>query len=356
MELSSKSEYRVRGAIFKVGVAVVAVFLFTTAISFAISRNTSVSRQEPLILEIHLAGERAQFHLGEIVRVDLSYRSDRQDKVPVMVWDCPSRDIYDYHVDPPVFSDRSIELDAAMSVDVGVCGGPLQEMDLSTSPLKYQHILNSFLRPDVPGKYHLSLTSNHLRFPITSNSVDLEILSSDREWEAVELSRALFLIKSPPQNPGHEEGCDILRFLGTDAAELEMARNYVSCGSILSPAIISARNRKSVLEELEAGFVDSKVGIFPDYIRTIAFISLYVQHPDWYPNPASHSARSDGAYSAPIRGKMWSNNEAIVNEELRYANLLFQVLPQKSAGASAQSVQTLMNLEQTLGIKWTPGY
>jgi len=354
--LLRNAEHGFRLALLTMLLFVVFAFLCATGIGFANPQNTPGPFQDLLMLEIQLAGGRVQFHLGEIIPVDLIYKSTSHNKVPAMLWDCPSRAFYDYHVEPPAFSDRGIEFDAAMSVQVGSCGGPLGELDLSDTPLKYQHILNSVFRPDVPGKYHLFIVSRHLPSAVTSNAVDLEILPSDPDWEASELSRAISLINLPTQDPGHQKGCEILRFLGTDAAELEMPKQFVSCGSDLSPAIISARNRKSILEELEAGFTNPDFGISSDYIRTTAFVSLYIQHPDWYPTQTLQLSWPNGPYSTPMRSKLWSNRDAVVNEELRYATLLHQVLPKKSPDAYSKSDQTLKNLELTLGIKWRLGY
>jgi hypothetical protein len=302
----------------------------------------------PLNLELRLNGNRSQFHLGEIIPIELIFSSPEQRKYPVYE-DCTERQSYQYHV-PPEFEDRSIELDAGMYMDgLGMgCHGWVGELDLGDKPFVISKILNQRFRMDKPGKYQVSVTANRMGFPVNSTPVELEILPSDPIWEESELKRAVTLIGSARDggSPSREEGCRVLRYLGTQAAELEMARHEAGptrCDFDI--ALISALNRKVVLAELEKGLLDPDLEISVNYLRTLAFVSLYEQHPGWYPIPV----RNPGEMESPENGALWGKRGVPQAEEIRYARLLADSLPTKSPSARAFALETLINLGRTLG-------
>ncbi len=116
---------------------------------------------------------------------------------------------------------------------------------------------------DTPGKYQISVVSTRLGFAITSNPVSLEILPSDLAWEEAELKRANSLIgfAQGVGSPRGAEGCRILRFLETEASEVEMARHEVGPSRCnLDGPLVNVDHRKPVLVELEKGLADPRRG------------------------------------------------------------------------------------------------
>ena len=299
----------------------------------------------PVKLELRLGGGRRQFHLGEIIPVELTFSSPERRTYPIGE-DCRPNQSYQYHV-PPEFVDRGVELDAALMLDLGGnCHGGHGEVDPGEKPLVVKQVLNERFRMDTPGKYQISVSSDRLGFSIDSSTVVLEILPSDPAWEESELKRGISMT-AVRGAPAWEEGCRILRFLGTQAAEVQMARQEAGPNRCeFEFALISAKYRKPVLDELERGLVDPNVEISLNYLRALAFLSLYEQHPQWYP-----TGKQNAAPYEPTSG-LWMQQRGVPQaEEIRYARLLAASLPTKTPEARALSLETLVYLGNSFGVE-----
>src|SRR2546430_14889388 len=95
-----------------------------------------------------------------------------------------------------------------------------------------------------------------------------------------------------------------------EAAEEEIARRYMGrgqCDHEFSVALINARNRRAVLDRLEAGFSEPERGTSNEYLGTLAIISLYQQHPDWYPKPSQDADQAQPSPAEPsMRSGLWT--------------------------------------------------
>jgi len=318
----------------------------------SVSANAQIQEYLPVTpgamkLELRLDGGRVQFHMGEVIPVELIYSSPEHREYDAFE-DCTPRMTYRFEAVPPSFFDRSHELDAALMMDLGTgCHGGSQKVDPGASPFVIQQVLNDWFRMDTPGKYQISVTSGRLGFAMTSNSVGLEILPSDSAWEEAELKRAISLIgfAQGAGTPRGAEGCRILRFLETEASEVEMARHEVGPSRCNYDApLVNVDHRKPVLAELEKGLADPDVGIDWNYIRAMAFLSLYEQHPNWYP---ARDRKSDP--SQPSQNSiLWTQSVAISTEEIRYARQLAASPGTKTPYDRTTSLETLIYMGRTL--------
>jgi hypothetical protein len=306
-----------------------------------------------LSLELRFGG-RTQFHVGEIIPVQLVFRNSDHKKYSIP-YDCFSRQTYQYHVEPKLFQDRAGELDAALEIDGLACNGGAFEIDPGEKPFTVEQILNSRFRMDTPGKYRISVASTRLGPSVTSNTVELELAPVDPDWQKSELDRALALIRLRTEK-GLVEGCRSLRYLGTDAAAVTIAKGYAElapCASFanLDAAVISAPNRMAVLEELHSGLEAPDREISTGYLRTIAIVSLYHEHPDWYPQkqPTTESEEAKLLASPTQSSGLWREHGALPNREIFFAKELAAALPNKAADARAKSLETLLYLGRTLG-------
>lgn len=305
--------------------------------------------QGPAKLELRLGGGRKQFHLGELIPIEFILSSSEHRKY-VLSEDCTPQESYQYKV-PPEFVDRIVELDAAMSMYLSGIGchgvvGAGNEIGLFEKPLVIKQLLNERYRMDTPGRYQILATVNRLGFPLASNEAELEILPGDASWEEAEAKRAQTLIDSSAGSTEWQEGCRVLRFLGTERAELEMARLEaapIPCGFAI--ALINAKHRKVVLAELEKGLTQPDRAISEGYLRTLAFLSLYEQHPEWYPALSEHYDFSAGS---PQNSGLWRQRGVAQAEQIRYAHLLADSLPAKTPEARALSIRTLTYLGRAL--------
>ena len=310
-------------------------------------QDKTSTTSSPLTLALRVVDGRTEVHVGELVSVELTFRSREHQKYFIMVRECSPHAAYHYNVDPPRFVDRLFEVDAAMGMAEMSCGGPSGEVDPAEQPFQRQQLLNARFRMETPGKYKISVTSTRLGPEVTSNVLELEILPRDPAWEKAELERAVRLMDSDPNS--RDGGCTILRYLGTDDANLEMAKRYTgktNCDFTMSTALISAANRQQVLAELEAGVKDPSRLIAASYLRTIAIVSVYQQHPGWFPSPLTEvSPRDVFRQSSGI----WGHYDAVRERELHYARVLLESLPNKTEDARAESLEGLMHLDWELG-------
>jgi hypothetical protein len=228
-------------------------------------------------------------------------------------------------------------------------------IDPGEKPFTVEQILSSRFRMDTPGKYRISVTSTRLGPAVTSNAVEMEIAPADPAWQKSELDRALALIRLRTET-GRVEGCRVLRYLGTDASAVTIAKRYADlapCVSIanVEAAVISAPNRMAVLEELQAGIAAPDRAISSNYLRTIAIVSLYQEHSDWHPRLQLSTESEEAKLRAgPTESSgLWRERGAPPNREIFFAKELAAALPKKAPETRAESLETLLYLARTLG-------
>ena len=300
----------------------------------------------PLQLSLQWGDGRTSFHLGEIIPVELTFTSTERHKYPITHYGPQDCGTHVFHIEPPAFIDRRVEMDAAMEMpgfgSLGIIG-PAPQFDPGEKPYLVELTLNERFRIVTPGKYTIFVTSQLPGFPVRSNSVKLEILPSDAAWERSELARGVALLSTPRGSQTHEQGCSIIRYLETEAGEREMAKRYnggAECGSFRS-GLINAGHRGPVLEEMEADLADPTHAVAGE-LRVMAFVSVYLKHPDWYPQPPKNLPEiGPAAYEPWQESGLWKHFGALKEEELRFARELVKALPQKEPEARARSLATL---------------
>lgn len=308
--------------------------------------NSTSSSNTSLTLQLRLGNDRTRFHVGELIPVKLTFTSSEHKKYAVMGFECGDND--KYHVEPPLFLDRDTGMGG------WACNGGIIHIDPGEKPFAVEHVLNSRFRMNTPGNYRISVTSTRLGPPVTSNTVEVEITPADPAWQESELHRALELTGLRTEQ-SLKEGCAALRYLETNAAAIAIAEKYADlapCASFtdLDTALISAPNRADVLKELHEGIVESVQPVSSAYLRTIAIISLYQEHPDWYPQQRPATGSNNALFKGQAESNgLWLHREALPNREIYYAKELADALPEKTPEARAKSLETLLYLGRTLG-------
>jgi hypothetical protein len=333
---------------FKVAFVFVAVLLFALVGPSPAQVNAPVPiKPGPATLELRTANGKSQFHRGEIVPLELVFSSP-EHRFYAIPEECTPMETYQYSISPQAV-DRALEVDAAMSMYMGNCHGFSAQADPGEKPIIVHQVLNERFRIELPDTYNVSVRSNKLGFPLTSNELRIEILPSNAVWEQSELDRAKSLLSLQYGSESWSEGCLVLRYLQTPQAELEMARRE---GKQQQPCdfdipLISARNRQVVLDQLEKGLSEPDHAIPGNYLRVLAFASLYQQHPDWYPVPAAQLERFS-EFVPSQRSGLWSQRGVPQGEQFRYARVLAGTLNKKTPEARSQSLKTLLYLGDSL--------
>jgi hypothetical protein len=237
-------------------------------------------------------GTRSSYHIGEIVPVKLIFTSTVHTKHWISAERCAEEEIYPVSTPPTVLNGRGAQESAAHAFEGhGGCtnhgfGG---EVDLAENPYVDSLTLNRRYLLDIAGSYPLTWSGIAFGQSVSSNTATLTLLPRDPVWEASELARAETLPDGPDGPDSHRyEGCSLLRYLGTPAAALEMARRYGGsqgiCGNDFKVSLVNARNRGAVLRILENRFLSPTFYycVTPGFLETMALVSVYQTHPDWY--------------------------------------------------------------------------
>lgn len=74
-----------------------------------VNQENSTASTASISLDLRLGG-RTKFHAGEVIPVELVFTSGEHKKYSINPFECYARQTNRYHIDPPLFVDRAIEL------------------------------------------------------------------------------------------------------------------------------------------------------------------------------------------------------------------------------------------------------
>jgi hypothetical protein len=252
----------------------------------------------PIRLTLRLVDGRLQFRPGEIIAIELEFSSatTRRFTVDGATYDRSGRLTIDEFVIDRIddLSDPMLDYFASSG---GHIGGGIRSMGrLGEKPFTVKLELNDWFRFDKPGRYTLAVKSRRVTdesvtpqavVPVESNTASFEILPRDATWEASELERARRIIDAKPPLDARA-GCRMMRFLGTEAAAMDMIRRYGAdtgqgCDFDYMAGLFSAADRAAVVRAMEDGLRAADQPVTGSYLRTLSTLSVYLQHPELRP-------------------------------------------------------------------------
>ena len=253
----------------------------------------------PVRLTLRLTDGRLQFRPGEIIPIELEFSSASTKRFTVdgVTYDRSGRLTIDEFVIDRIDDVTDPMLDYFGSFG-GHIGGGIRGMGvLGEKPFTVKLELNEWFRFDKPGRYALAVKSRRVTdesvappavIPVESNTITFEILPRDASWEVSEFERARRLIDAKQPPLGARAGCRMMRFLGTEAAAMEMIRRYGAdtdqgCEFEYMAGLFSAANRPAVVTAMEGGLRAADQPVTGSYLRTLSTLSVYLQHPEYRP-------------------------------------------------------------------------
>jgi hypothetical protein len=300
---------------------------------------------------------RRQFRPGEVIPLELEFNSavTRRFRVDGATYDRSGRlTIDEFRIDrmDDVWDPM---LDYFGSVG-GLIGGGIRSIGmLGEEPFTVKLELNDWFRFDTPGTYRLAVKSRrvsdeavtpHGVVPIESNTITFEIVPRDLAWETSTLEVAIRMIDAKPSPHDARAGCRMLRFLGTDAAAMEMVRRFSAdrapeCTFDYIAGLFGARNRAAVVRAMEAGLRDTDQPVTGNYLRTLAALSAYLQHPELRPEqtPATKGRLS-------TFGELSRRPDLVDAAMSMYGDILCAALPDKTERARAITLAEALSLPQ----------
>ena len=315
-------------------------------------------------LTVRFADGRRQFRPGETISVELEFNSvvPKRFAVDGATYDRSGRLTIDDFIIEPMDDVSDPMLDYFASVG-GFIGGGIRGIGvLGEKPFTVTLDLNDRFRFAKAGTYTLRVRSRRVTdemvgpdtvVPVESNTISFEILPRDETWETAQLDLARHSVDAREGPTLGRAGCRIMRYLGTEAAALEMVRRYGSgdaeqgCDFDYMAGLFSAPNRAAVVQAMEAGLRAPEKPVTAGYLRTLAVLSLYLQHPNFRPIPTREN-----------KGRLISGGELRIRSDLideavsAYRDIVTAALPDKTDRARAI---TLAELPALTNSRSTPG-
>jgi hypothetical protein len=185
---------------------------------------------------------------------------------------------------------------------MGFLGGGLgSEQDLSSNPYSINLELNEW-KSLPPGSYRLSIVSHRTTVPtdndpygsatpvpLRSNEVQFQVVKADPEWQAEQLAAAeITLDSADPTNEDAKHAARALRFLGSEASTLELARRFWSgndqpFGWDLKFGLFGSPYRTTAIEAMRAALKDPQHPVTQEFVQTLATLEMQSDPKSWLP-------------------------------------------------------------------------
>jgi hypothetical protein len=265
-------------------------------ISFGLGCVLAAQAQEPstrpvesegVKLKVRIKGDRAGFHVGELIPLELSFTSASPNtyQIDTASYDRSGRlGEESFQVEPAEGSDDPLAL--YFQSYAGFIGGGLRGFKrLSTVPSVIERPLNEWVRFNQPGRYHVVVTSmranrvgsNFGSQPLEIPTAELwvTIIPATAEWQAATLARARTLL-SGQGHASAAEAMSILRYLGTAGAAREMARglNDPNAAFQYKLGLASTPDRDAALKILDELLHDPDFPVNGLFLDTMSLVAL----------------------------------------------------------------------------------
>ena len=363
----------------RLAIALLSILILLTTNAFLASAQSSSSAEEraqpldPFIREynekraknpdgleftVRLKDNRKQFHLGEIVTLELSFASSKPDTFTLdsATYDRSGR----LHSDGFVLDQRDTAPDPLKEyfysgLHAFMMGGLRGFPDLFDKPYLITAELNEWRRIDKPGHYRMYVVSGrvgtkktgpHLLLnadarSVVSNVIEFDILPADEKWSRQKLNDAIAALSKPTSD--RYAACRTLRFLGTPAAVTELIKRFRGddkCEWQYKFGLIGSPHRGLVIREMENAISLREQAITSHFINTLALL-------EFMGRVGPEAPQVDGDLEQ--RTEYWLRRKGLFNELcLHYVRQLVVAIPQKQGRARAMSLQTLLDYRSDL--------
>jgi hypothetical protein len=192
-----------------------------------------------LALQVRTDDDQTVFHIGELIRLQLSYSANGAGyQASTASYDRSGRlGTERYIVQPETGWDDPLK--SYYSVGLVIRGGLFSLLPLSPKPYVLHRDLNEWVRFNQPGRYRIVVSSTRAGSTthrlgqanpgLRSNELCITLIPATAEWQAATLANAVAVLNgerganSGPSNERRERAIATIRYLGTPAAAQEMA-------------------------------------------------------------------------------------------------------------------------------------
>jgi len=253
---------------------------------------------------IRLKGGQTRFQLGEIVTLELGYGTEPD--APVSPYperqDRPGLAVDELRLEPQMgVADPLQDYLASLG---GWDGPPPRHVPFIETEGSWRLVeINDWFQFQKPGQYRLTVLAHAVpsgfaasrnRPPgaamVTSNTIEFSIVPADPAWQEETLRKALGLVEGEFNYGRQVKGCRMLRFLATHAAVDAIIKHYADgrfCMGDYRYGLFAFPDRTYLVRQMEDGILEPSVAISANYLRTLAAISVYKDHPEFLPRGES---------------------------------------------------------------------
>ncbi|HOE11663.1 MAG TPA: hypothetical protein PLQ35_14505 [bacterium] len=322
---------------------------FMVAYKEAIAKNP-----EGVTLQIRLADGKKQFHMGEIIRLELAFSSSKPDTYQV--------EIRKYDRIGRLFEERYLVSPAENAVDPvqnyfwgppffgGICGG-LSGLPrvLDATPWSIEFEINEWIRFEKPGTFQIYVISDRVwnqndkgrnghtitKLPVTSNIIEFEILPFDREWAEKTLQEAV-----------QKNSARVLRFLDTEQAAEEMIKRLKGTDPFSGDdfqyyiGLIGSSHREYIVKTMEKYLVSPDHPVSEKFLRALSLCAYYLQLDEPMPVMGSDQEENSKVFMA-YHDRQRKRFQDI---ETKYLEQLIEAIPKKTDTAKAISLAGVVEL------------
>ena len=320
-----------------------------------------VSATTALDFSIRLKDGQTRFKQGETITLELGYGTDPRATLGRLTTDQdrPGLAVDEFRLQPRTgVVDPLRDFLASVSVWSGPPARPEPFVEERGSVAVD---INEWFRFDKLGKYHLSVLAHPVRSrlgafanhepgaaPATSNTVEFEIVPADPSWQAATIQEAVALLAANGDYQRQQEGCRTLRFMTTRAAVDVMIKHYADegvCEAEYRGGLFAFPDREYAVQKMEDGILDPTMVVSAGYLRTLATLSNYLEHPEFVPSDGDHYL---GKPEWLMGGSLAGHWDLVEAKEEEYVEELIGALGDKTGRALALCLKAIFD-SQFLG-------
>jgi len=292
----------------------------------ATNAQVVIPEDKNVVLEVSIPGEQREFHIGEIIPLQLRFSSAvrEQYQVNMAQYDRSGRMNYEQFKVLP----ESGSVDPLLNHLGGMGGGLTNFQFLNLKPWSITLNLNEWVRFTGSGEYRVTVTSNRVskRDPTNSigasevlargNEIGLKVIPATPEWQKEAFEAA---VRDLQDGTKRQHALQMLRFLGTREAAFELVKQMRgapsgTCGAC-TMGLISSPEQGAVKAALKQALADPDYPIDGNFLYLMSTVNA---------DPAD-------------RGEKWRE------EQNRALEQLTAVLPIKHGAALSVSLSTAVD-------------
>jgi hypothetical protein len=325
-------------------------------------KERQAKNPEGLLFKVRLKENGKQFHLGEIISLELSFAASKPETLTLdaATYDRSGRLHSDgFVLDQQDAAPDPIEDYFQSGLDFFMLGGLRGIPDLTDKPYLITEELNEWRRIDRPGHYRLYVVTSRVGRKggrgvflansdshAVSNVIEFDVVPADKKWASQKLNESVTALSKVGGD--RNSACRALRFLGTAAAVTEMRKRFRGddrkCEWEYKFGLIGSPHRNLVIREMENAISLPEQPVTSHFISTLALLEFIKRAPARPPYPENDSEE---------QFKQWqtqNNRRRSLYDELRlnYLRQLVIAIPQKQRQARATSLQTLLDFRSEL--------